>query len=358
MSDSRIPAVLTGLGTCLPGRTVTNDDLAQRLDTSHEWIHSRTGIARRHVVDAGTGTADLAAAAGAAALKSAGRSSCDLVLLATTTPDRACPATAPQAASAMGLTGAAAFDLSAVCSGFVYGLSVAAAMIGAGTCDSALVIGAERYSAIIDPQDRGTAVIFGDGAGAVLLERGGRPDSRGAVPHEDEGRPDGRGAVLHDRDGEPDGQGTVLRGAVLHTELGSDGTGGELITVPPGERYLRMEGREVYTRAVPTMVESARRVAEAVGWQPEDIDAFVGHQANLRILESVAKRLGLPPERVIANIEDVGNTAAASIPLALAWAADRGRLTPGDRVLLTAFGGGLTWGSAALLWPAVRPVHG
>ncbi|MFC9030735.1 beta-ketoacyl-ACP synthase III [Streptomyces arboris] len=323
--NSRISAVLTGLGTCLPARTVTNDDLAQRLDTSHEWIHSRTGIARRRVVDAGTGTAELAAAAGAAALESAGRSSCDLVLVATTTPDRACPATAPQVASAMGLTGVAAFDLSAVCSGFVYGLSVAAAMIGAGTCESVLVIGAERYSAIVDPQDRSTAVIFGDGAGAVLLERSRRPDGRGVV---------------------------------LHTELGSDGTGNELITVRPGERYLRMEGREVYTRAVPTMVESARRVAEAVGWQPEDIDAFVGHQANLRILESVAKRLGLAPERVIANIEDVGNTAAASIPLALAWAADRGRLAPGDRVVLTAFGGGLTWGSAALIWPDVRPVHG
>ncbi|MDJ0384273.1 beta-ketoacyl-ACP synthase III [Streptomyces sp. G-G2] len=324
MSNDRIPAVLTGLGTCLPARTVTNDDLAQRLDTSHEWIHSRTGIARRHVVDTGTGTTELAAAAGSAALESAGRSSCDLVLVATTTPDRACPATAPRVASAMGLTGAAAFDLSAVCSGFVYGLSVAAAMIGAGTCESVLVIGAERYSAIVDPQDRGTAVIFGDGAGAVLLERGEQPHGHGTV---------------------------------LHTELGSDGTGDELITVPPGERYLRMEGREVYTRAVPTMVESARRAAEAVGWPLQDVDAFVGHQANLRILESVAKRLGLPPERVISNIEDVGNTAAASIPLALAWAADRGRLTPGDRVLLTAFGGGLTWGSAALLWPDVRPVN-
>lgn len=323
-----IPAVLTGLGTCLPARTVTNDDLAQRLDTSHEWIHSRTGIARRRIADPGTSTAELAAAAGSAALESAGRTSCDLVLVATTTPDRACPATAPQVASAMGLTGAAAFDLSAVCSGFVYGLSVAAAMIGAGTHESVLVIGAERYSAIVDPEDRGTAVIFGDGAGAVLLERGGEPRAQG------------------DR-----------QGVVLHTELGSDGTGVDLITVPPGERYLRMEGREVYTRAVPTMVESARSVAEAVGWRPEDIDAFVGHQANLRILESVAKRLGLPPERVIANIEDVGNTAAASIPLALAWAADRGRLTPGDRVVLTAFGGGLTWGSAALLWPDVHPVH-
>ncbi|MBD0707492.1 MULTISPECIES: beta-ketoacyl-ACP synthase III [unclassified Streptomyces] len=324
MNKDRIPAVVTGLGACLPEKTVTNDDLAQRLDTSHEWIHSRTGIARRRIADSGTSTADLAAAAGSAALESAGRTSCDLVLVATTTPDRACPATAPEVASAMGLTGAAAFDLSAVCSGFVYGLSVAAAMIGAGTFESVLVIGAERYSAIIDPEDRGTAVIFGDGAGAVLLERGREADGRGAV---------------------------------LHTELGSDGSGRDLITVPPGERYLRMEGREVYTRAVPTMVASARRVAEAVGWGADGIDAFVGHQANLRILESVAGRLGLPPERVITNIEDVGNTAGASIPLALAWAAEQGRLSPGDRVVLTAFGGGLTWGSAALIWPDVRPVH-
>ncbi|MET9348834.1 beta-ketoacyl-ACP synthase III [Streptomyces termitum] len=324
MSDGTYTATLTGLGTCLPARTVTNDDLARRLDTSHAWIHSRTGIARRRVADPGTGTAELAAAAGSAALASAGRTSCDLVLVATTTPDRACPATAPRVATAMGLTGTAAFDLSAVCSGFVYGLSVATAMVRAGTCASVLVVGAERYSAIVDPEDRSTAVIFGDGAGAVLVERGGDPAGRGAV---------------------------------LHTELGSDGTGEDLITVPPGERYLRMEGREVYTRAVPAMVGSARRVAEAVGWLPGDIDAFVGHQANLRILEAVAKRLDLPPERVVANIEDVGNTAAASIPLALAWAADRGRLAPGDRVVLTAFGGGLTWGSAALLWPDVRPVH-
>ncbi|MFJ8669521.1 beta-ketoacyl-ACP synthase III [Streptomyces sp. NPDC093600] len=323
MSEGRTSAVLTGLGTCLPERIVTNEDLAGRLDTSHEWIHSRTGIARRHVADPGTSTADLAAAAGRAALESAGRSDCDLVVVATTTPDRACPATAPAVASALGLTGAGAFDLSAVCSGFVYGLSVAAAMITAGTSRSALVIGAERYSAIVDPEDRGTAVIFGDGAGAVLLE-GGDAD----VP-----------------------------GAVLRTELGSDGTGNELITVPPGERYLRMQGREVYTRAVPTMVESARRIAESVGWRPEDIDAFVGHQANLRILESVAKRLGMPPGGLITNIEDVGNTAAASIPLALAQAADQGRLQRGDRVVLTAFGGGLTWGSAALHWPDVRPVH-
>ncbi len=324
MTGTPASAMLVGLGVCLPQRSVTNDELAQRLDTSHEWIHSRTGIARRHIADAGTGTVDLAAAAGKAALKSAGRSSCDLVIVATTTPDRTCPATAPEVASVMGLPSAAGFDLSAVCSGFVYGLSVGASMITSGALRSVMVIGAERYSAIVDPDDRTTAVIFGDGAGAVLLEHG-----EGTGP-----------------------------GAVLSTELGSDGTGRDLITVQPGERYLSMRGRDVYTRAVPTMADSARRVAHAVGWETEDIDAFVGHQANLRILKSVAKRLGLPDERVISNIGEVGNTAAASIPLALAWAADRNRLGPGDRVVLTAFGGGLTWGSAALHWPDIRPVHG
>ncbi|MFD4374825.1 beta-ketoacyl-ACP synthase III [Streptomyces sp. NPDC058486] len=316
-------AVVTGLGTCLPTRAVDNHELSRRLDTSHEWIHSRTGITRRRVADAGTSTADLAVAAGAAALNSGGREACDLVVLATTTPDRRCPATAPEVASALGLPGIPAFDLSAVCSGFVYGLTTAAAMITSGTYDSALVIGAERYSSIIDPEDRATAVIFGDGAGAVLLERG------------EAGTP----------------------GAVLHTELGSDGTGRELITIPPGSPHLTMAGREVYASAVATMAESARRVSEAVGWQPTDVDAFVGHQANQRILDAVARRLALPTDRMITNIEDIGNTAAASIPLALASAVEEGHLKCGDRVILTAFGGGVTWGSAALIWSDIKPVH-
>ncbi|MFD8261978.1 beta-ketoacyl-ACP synthase III [Streptomyces griseoluteus] len=314
-------AVLAGLGTCLPSRIVTNDDLARRLDTSHEWIHQRTGIARRRVAALGTETAHLAEAAARAALASAERTSCDLVVVATTTPDRACPATAPRVASALGLTGAAAFDLAAVCSGFVYALAVASSMIEAGTCRNALVIGAELYSTIIDPEDRGTAIIFGDGAGAAYLEQGSRSDP----------------------------------GAMLEHDLGSDGDGRDLITIPPGERYLRMRGREVYVQAVPAMTDSALRVAKSAGWQNGDIDAFVGHQANIRILRSVAKRLGLPEERVITNIEDVGNTAAASIPLALASAAEQHRLRPGDRLVLTAFGGGLTWGSTALTWPGIRP---
>lgn len=314
-------AVVTGLGSCLPETVVTNDDLSRHLDTDHAWIHSRTGIERRRRVAPGTGTGDLAVAAGAAALKSAGREDCDLVLLATTTPDLRCPATAPTVASRLGL-GAAAFDLSAVCSGFVYGLTAAAAMITAGTCERALVIGADVYSSIVDPADRGTAVVFGDGAGAVVLERGRRD----------------------------------APGALLHAELGSDGTGADLITIPADGTHLTMRGREVYTRAVTTMTESARSVARGAGWSTDDIDAFVGHQANLRILASVAKRLGLPPERVVSNIAEVGNTAAASIPLALADAAAAGRIRAGDRVLLTAFGGGLTWGSTALVWPDTEAV--
>ncbi|MFG3319025.1 beta-ketoacyl-ACP synthase III [Streptomyces sp. NPDC048171] len=321
-SNDRVGAVVTGLGTCLPETVVTNDELSRHLDTDHAWIHSRTGIERRRRVSAGTTTGDLAVTAGAAALKSAGRDDCDLVLLATTTPDRRCPATAPRVASRLGLQ-AAAFDLSAVCSGFVYGLSVADAMITAGTCERALVIGADVYSSIVDPGDRGTAVVFGDGAGAVLLERG--------------------------RTGDP--------GAVLHTELGSDGTGDDLITIPPDGDHLTMRGSDVYARAVTTMTESARSVAAHAGWDLADVDAFVGHQANLRILTSVAKRLGLPRERVVSNIADVANTAAASIPLALADAAAEGRVGSGDRLLLTAFGGGLTWGSAAVVWSGAEPVQ-
>ncbi|MDR3036550.1 MAG: ketoacyl-ACP synthase III [Kitasatospora sp.] len=314
-------AVITGLGGCLPETVVTNDDLSRHLDTDHAWIHSRTGIERRRRASPGTGTGDLAVAAGAAALKSAGRGDCDLVLLATTTPDRRCPATAPWVASRLGVE-AAAFDLSAVCSGFVYGLTVAASMITAGTCERALVIGADVYSSIVDPADRGTAVVFGDGAGAVVLQRGHRDQP----------------------------------GALLHAELGSDGSGVDLITIPPDGSRLTMRGREVYTRAVTQMTESARSVARGAGWSLDDIDAFVGHQANIRILASVAKRLGLPPERVVSNIAEVGNTAAASIPLALADAAASGGIRAGDRLLLTAFGGGLTWGSAAVVWPGVEPV--
>ena len=320
-------AVLCGLGTWAPPRVVTNDELAQRLDTSDEWIRTRTGIAQRHVIEPGTATADLATEAGARALKSAGLDAVGAVIVATTTPDRICPATAPEVASRLGLANVAAFDVGAVCSGFVYALAAGTGLIAAGIADSVLVIGAEVITPFLDPEDRSTSVIFGDGAGAVVL-RAGEPDEPGAIGPFD---------------------------------LGTDGEGSDLISVAAGgsrqppvtgtaasaANYLMMDGREVYRHAIPRMVASSKRVLERRGWDVADVDRLVGHQANKRILDAVAKHLGIPEERATVNINRYGNTAAASIPLALA---DAG-LVAGDRVLLTAFGGGLTWGSTALVWP-------
>ncbi|MFK0293456.1 beta-ketoacyl-ACP synthase III [Streptomyces sp. NPDC090442] len=329
-------AVLDGIGSCLPPRVLTNDDVRRRgvLETTDEWIRTRTGIARRREADEDTSTGDLAVAAGRAAQQSAGARA-DLVLVATTTPDRRCPATAPEVAQRLGLGTVPAFDLSAVCSGFLYGLAVATALIRTGVCTRPLVIGAETYSRIIDPLDRDTAVIFGDGAGAVLLRAGDR--------------------------GEP--------GAVAATDWGSDGTGSDLIAIAAGgsrqpdpahrqsreQHYFRMRGREVYGQAVRRMTASSNAVLAKTGWQPATIGAFIGHQANQRILDSVADRIGIPPKHRYGNLREVGNTAAASIPLALADAAAHRRIRPGTPTLLTAFGGGLTWASAALTWPSARP---
>jgi 3-oxoacyl-[acyl-carrier-protein] synthase-3 len=329
-------AVVAGLGSCLPPRTVTNHELAERMDTSDEWIRSRTGIGARHFADPGTTTADLAVAAGRAALLAAEEPVADLVILATTTPDRRCPGTAPEVAHRLGLGPVPAFDLAAVCSGFVYATAVADAIIRGGQYRSVLVIGAETYSTIIDPEDRESAVIFGDGAGAVLYRRG-----NAAEP-----------------------------GAVHGVELGSDGGGSDLIAIAAGGsrqpnvttdtpaelRYFRMRGREVYRHAVHGMTASADAVLKRVGWPAERLDGFIGHQANQRILDAVADRLGVPAGSRFGNIREVGNTAAASIPLALADAVTRQAAPIGGRTLLTAFGGGLTWGSIALTWPDVRPV--
>lgn len=327
-------AVLTGIGTCLPPRSVTNDQLAERLDTSDEWIRSRTGIGRRYFVEPGTTTSDLALAAGAEALKSSGELTADAVVVATTTPDRLCPATAPTVAGRLGLTGVAAYDISAVCSGFVYGLASACGLIAAGIADRVLLIGAETYSSILDPDDRSTSVIFGDGAGAVLL-RAGEPDEVGVVGPFD---------------------------------LGSDGSGRDLITIraggaeqrlsrrdpAPADHYFAMAGKEVFWHAVQRMSESSRAVLDRAGIGLDEIDWLVGHQANSRILHRLADVLGVPQERNISNIAEVGNTSAASIPLALADAGAAGTLRTGDRVLMTAFGGGFTWGSAMLTWPGLK----
>ena len=329
-------AVITGIGSALPSRVVTNEELSSRLDTSDEWIRSRTGIRARHVIDPGMATSDLGVAAGEAALKSAEAPEVDAVLLATTTPDRPCPATAPDIASRLGLGVVPAFDISAVCSGFVYGLAVEGGLVAGGIARSVLVIGADTYSTILNPEDRNTTPIFGDGAGAVVL-RAGTADELGALGPFD---------------------------------LGSDGALADLITVPAGgsrqrsspdpvpdgDRYFQMQGPKVFKNAVLRMAASARKVLARAGWELSDVDHLVAHQANSRILEELAGQLELSADRVVSNIADVGNTSAASIPLALVDAAQAGRLHPGQRVLLTAFGGGLTWGSTLLRWPDIRAV--
>lgn len=310
-------AVVAGLGHCLPDRIVTNDDLAARLDTSDEWIRTRTGIRQRHMVDTGTSTSDLAVGAGRRALAAAGLTTAGVVIVATTTPDHPCPATAPVVATRLGLTEAPAFDVNAVCSGFIYALATANSMLVSGMYDTALVIGADIFSSFIDPDDRATAFLFGDGAGAMVL-RAGEPGEAGAV---------------------------------LAVELGSDGEMEDLILVEDAKSPYTMQGQTVYRHAVARMASSTRSILERVGWTVGDVDHFVGHQANQRILDAVASRLSMDPSRVVSNLATVGNTAAASIPIALSEAAAEGRLRTGDRVALAAFGGGATWGAAALTWP-------
>lgn len=324
-------AVLCGLGWWVPPNIVTNEQLAAVLDTTDEWIRRRTGIAQRHVAPEGMATSELAIEAGRRALKSAGVDSVDALILATTTPDRPCPATAPEVADRLGLGAIAAFDVAAVCSGFIYALANGAGLIAAGIADRVLVIAAEVFSSILNPGDRTTRAIFGDGAGAVVLRVG----------------------TINDL------------GAVGPFTLGSDGSGSDLIMVPSGgsrrpyrshgsdesEQYFLMHGQPVYRKAVKTMASSAVQVLELAEWPVSAVDWLVCHQANQRILDAVAARLGIPADRCISNIDRVGNTAAASIPLALAHGMECGALRPGDRVVLTGFGGGLAWGATLLRWP-------
>ncbi|SOE07319.1 beta-ketoacyl-ACP synthase III [Streptomyces sp. Ag109_G2-15] len=335
-SPSPPAAVLCGLAGWVPPRVVTNDDLAERLDTDDTWIRTRTGIRRRHVIEPGEATSDLAVAAGRRALRHAGADSVDAVIVTTTTPDRPCPATAPAVAARLGLAGAAAFDVGAVCTGFVYGLATAVGLIMCGVAERVLLIGADTYSTIVDPLDRANAIIFGDGAGAVVL-RAGQADDPGAVGHFDLGS-----------DGAHEDLITITAGGSRQRS-----TGGE---VQHRDRHFAMRGNEVYRHAVTRMAESARAVLDTAGWKIDEVDHFVPHQANLRILHSVADDLGLPRERCVTNVDAVGNTGAASIPLALADAVARQAISPGDRLLLTAFGGGLTWGSCLLTWPDIQPV--
>ncbi|MBE3590278.1 MAG: ketoacyl-ACP synthase III [Firmicutes bacterium] len=325
-----------GLGRGLPERVVTNRDLEAVLDTSDEWIRTRTGIAERRVAAPEQATSDLAVIAAKEALAAAGWTpqDLDLLVVATATPDMIFPSTACVVQAALGAYQAGACDISAACSGFVYALSSVAAQIRAGAARRALVIGAETLSKIVNWQDRSTAVLLGDGAGAVALER------------------------VEDGAGE----------GLLSVYLGADGRGGDLLkqpaggsrlpasaeTVAQGLHYLQMNGREVFKFAVQIMGDAAEEALRRAGLTFADVDLYVPHQANVRIIEASAKRFGLPMEKVWVNIDRYGNTSSASIPIALYEAHQAGRLHPGDVVLLVAFGGGLTWGAAVLRWGAGR----
>jgi len=317
-STHRSIPVLCGLGAALPARKITNHEIHQDHGLEPSWIEARTGIRTRHRVDAGTTTSDLATEAARQALASAGQLEVDLVIVATTTPDCPVPATAPKVARQLGLTHAAAFDINAVCSGFVYALAQGAAAIAAGQARTALVIGADVFSSLLDPEDAVNHAIFGDGAGAVVLKAG--------TPEE--------------------------RGQIVASRLGADGQGEQKIWVPNSgtdSPYFRMDGRDVFKEAVKKMTEVSQQTAVEAAWNLAEVDWLVPHQANQRILNQVALALGVNNRSVITHLDEVGNTSAASIPLAMARHHER--FASGDKLLLTAFGGGYTWGAVALTWP-------
>ncbi|MBO6634680.1 beta-ketoacyl-ACP synthase III [Parvibaculum sp.] len=314
--------VVAGVGSYLPSRVMTNDDLSKVVDTTDEWIVERTGIHSRHIAADGELTSHLALAAARNAIEDAGidTQEIDTIILATTTPDNTFPATATTVQAELGLYHGAAFDIQAVCSGFVYAMTIADTFIRTGQSKTALVIGAETFSRLLDWTDRTTCVLFGDGAGAVIVK------------------------------GEA-GAGTNADRGVLTAHLHSDGRYKEKLYVDGGPSstqstgHVRMEGREVFRHAVVNIAEAIKESLEATGLTAEDIDWFVPHQANKRILDGTAKRIGLPPEKVVLTVGEHGNTSAASVPLALDKAVKDGRIKRNDLVLLEAMGGGFTWGS-------------
>ena len=322
-----LPVAIAGLGAHLPDRVVANDDLATRLDTSDEWIRSRTGIAERHVAAPGEATADLAAIAGKAALADAGLGIEDVatILVATTTPDHLIPGTAPLVAERLG-TQVGALDLNAACSGFVYGLRVGGALAATGV-GPVLLIGAETLTRVVNRDERSTAVLFGDGAGAAVL-----------VPREDAAL----GPFSLGADGSDPAMLWRQAGGSLEPTTAED--------LAAGRHLLTMRGGDVYRHAVARMAEAAGAVLEQADRGTADVDLLIGHQANARILEAVRSRLGIDADRCHVTVDRHANTSAASIPLALADARASGRLEPGDTVLLAAFGAGLTWGACLLTW--------
>jgi 3-oxoacyl-[acyl-carrier-protein] synthase-3 len=317
------PVSITGLGCSVPDRIVTNEDLSKAVDTSDEWIVSRTGIKERRLADGPLAMSDLALPAARQALEMAELDprAVDCLIVATVTPDMAFPSTAAIMADELGSTDAAAYDLSAGCTGFVYAIAQAYGMLAAGLSKNALVVGGDVLSSIMDWTDRSTLVLFGDGAGAVVLQQ---VDDRG----------------------------------FLGFELGADGGGGDQLWLPGSgtrhfddpDKYIKMNGREVFKFATRVLVSSAEAILDACGLSVDDVDVYVPHQANIRIIDHAAKKLGIPEDKVVVNVDRYGNTSSGSIPLALADAADDGRLQPGKLVLMTGMGAGLTWGSALITW--------
>ena len=328
---------ITGVGSCVPDEIVTNDDIAERVATSHDWIVERTGIHQRHVAGPDTAASDLASPAAELALERAGikSSDIDLVLVATITPDMPFPATASVVADRIGAGQVAAYDLQAGCTGFVYGVTQAYSTIVAGLADRVLVVGVDLLTKYLDWDDRGTCILFGDGAGAAILEE-------------------------------------VTDGGFLSFELGNDGGHAADLYVPAGgtrrpasagtvasnDHTMKMNGREVFRFATRIMVTSAQRALESAGLGPEDIDLYVPHQANKRIIDHAVRELGIPDEKVVVNVDRFGNTSAASIPICLDEMLTSGIVEPGARVLMTGVGTGLTWGSALLEWPSDRKGDG
>ncbi len=321
-----IRAVVKGVGHYLPERVVPNSEFADRIDTSDEWIRTRSGIEQRHFAAEGQTTSDMAIRAAKAALDHAGLTADDIdaIVLATSTADVTFPSAASMVQAGLGMTRGFAFDVQAVCAGFVFALSTANALIVSGQARRALVIGAETFSRLMDWEDRTTSVLFGDGAGAVVLEA-------------------------------TEGQGTTADRGILAADLHSDGRHKDILHVDGGVStgqtgHLRMQGKEVFRHAVEKLAETAHACLDKIGLSGADVDWIVPHQANIRIIEATAKRMQVPMDRVVVTVQDHGNTSAASIPLALSVGVQRGQIKPGDLIVTEAIGGGLAWGSVVLRW--------